>query len=100
MYPEIKIGQRSFEKCKPFFAKPAREEDRVSCCCRTHVQARMLFNHCMNFRKSVAQMGSSEGQNDRHKYPLFSHLADIVQQTLCPKQVGNCCNEKDCLYRE
>ena len=44
-YPEIKIGQRTFKKCKPFFLKPAKEEDRVSCCCRTHVEARMVFNH-------------------------------------------------------
>ena len=100
-YPEIKIGQRTFEKCKPFFVKPAREEDRVSCCCRTHVEARMLFTQCMNFRKSVvAKMELSKGQNDQPQYPVFSHLTDIVQQTLCPKQEGKCYNEKDCLYRE
>jgi hypothetical protein len=27
-YPDIKIGQRTFDKLKPFFVRPASENDR------------------------------------------------------------------------
>ena len=50
-YPELKIGQRTFEKCKPFFVKQAREQDRVLCCCRTHVETRMLFQNVLSSGK-------------------------------------------------
>ena len=50
-FPEVKMGQRTFENCKPFYVVPARPEDRNSCCCRIHVEIRMLFSACMNYRK-------------------------------------------------
>ena len=93
-YPEIKIGQRTFEKCKPFFVKAPKEEDRVSCYCRrTHVEARMVFSQCMKFRKSIVDKTSQP------LYPVFNHLSDVVQETFCLKQEGKC-YEKKCLYRE
>ena len=53
MYPDIKMKQRSFESCKPFFVVPARPADQNSCCCRSHVKICMLFTACMKFRKTV-----------------------------------------------
>ncbi|CAC5406377.1 unnamed protein product [Mytilus coruscus] len=41
--PEIKISQRSFENCKPFFVRPIRQKDRQTCCCRYHVEIKSSF---------------------------------------------------------
>ena len=51
-YPDIKIGQRTFDKLKPFFFRPASEKDRNTCCCRYHIESNLLFKSCMKFRKS------------------------------------------------
>lgn len=50
-YPDVKMGQRAFEKCRPFYVIPPRTQDRNSCCCRVHVDMRMAFKSCMGFRK-------------------------------------------------
>ena len=101
-YPELKIGQRTFEKCKPFFVKQAREQDRVSCCCRTHVETRMLFAECMKFRKMiVSKMHLTDEQlSTQPQFQIHSHLTDAVQQTLCQKEEHCHYNKKSCLYRE
>ena len=52
-YPEIGMKQRAFENCKPFFVVPARPKDRNSCCCRQHVEIRMLFKMCMDYGRSI-----------------------------------------------
>lgn len=52
-YPEIGTKQRAFENCKPFFVVPARPEDRNSCCCCKHMEIRMLFKTCMEYRRSI-----------------------------------------------
>ena len=97
-YPEIKIGQRVFEKCKPFFVKPTSAEDRVSCCCRTHVEARMLFNDCMKFRRAVLsqQQFTAEGPQPE----VYTHLSDLVNETLCQKEEEEIYHQKKCLHRE
>jgi hypothetical protein len=38
-HPELRIGQRSFDKCKPWFVRVTRERD--TCCCRYHVEFAM-----------------------------------------------------------
>ena len=30
---EIKMGQRTFESCKPFYIATPKSQDRISCCC-------------------------------------------------------------------
>jgi hypothetical protein len=30
----VKVSQQTFEKCKPYFIRPARLKDRTTCCCR------------------------------------------------------------------
>ena len=50
-FPDVKMGQRTFENCKPFYVVPDRPQDRNSCCCRTHVETRMLFTTCINYRR-------------------------------------------------
>ena len=50
-YPDVKIGQRAFEKCKPFYVTPPRMQDRNLCYCRVHVDMCMAFKSCMDCRK-------------------------------------------------
>ena len=83
-YPDIKIGQRTFDKLKPFFIRPASEKDRNTCCCRS----------CMKFRKSKNQSETSEVES----YPVYENLGEIIDVTLCPKVNGS--YKKGCLDRK
>ena len=93
-YPDIKMRQRSFESCKPFFVVPARPADRNSCCCRVHVEIRMLLAACMKFRKTVVNDGQAV------EYPVYDHLNDAVNVTLCAKVDGDSYYAKECCDRE
>ena len=87
-YPEIKMGQRMFESCKPFYIATPRSQDRVSCCCRIHVETRMLFQSCMEFRRKLEE-----------RYTLYKHMSDLVNETLCPKKDGSEYHDPHCLQR-
>ena len=52
-HPEGKKGQRSFERRKPFFVGAPRSQDKITCCCWLHVEIRMVFQFCREFRRSV-----------------------------------------------
>ena len=52
-YWEVKVWQRSFKRCKPFFVIAPRSQDKVTCCCRLHVKTCMLFQTCIEFWKQV-----------------------------------------------
>ena len=95
-YPDLKMGQRTFENCKPFYVAPARPEDRNSCCCRAHVETRMLFTACMKFRKQLVK----ESPEKEHEYPVYTHLTDVVDKTLCPKLQEDDFHQKKCCDRE
>lgn len=89
------MRQRSFESCKPFFVIAPRSQDKVTCCCRLHVETRMLFQTCMEFQRNVL---AAKGENDT--FSVFEHLDDIVKQTLCPKPEGQDYHLMKCLSRE
>lgn len=95
-FPDVKMGQRTFESCKPFYVVPARPEDRNSCCCRTHVEIHMLFSACMNYRKQLIK----EQPEREQVAPIYTHLMDLVDKTLCPKIEGNEFHSKTCCDRE
>ena len=95
-FPDIDLGQRAFEKCKPFYVIEARPQDRQSCCCRAHVEVRMLFKTCMTFRRNILQ-GREEA--DSESYPVFEHLSDLVNETLCNKG-DNPYHRLTCINRE
>ena len=95
-FPEVKMGQRTFENCKPFYVALARPEDRNSCCCRTHVETSMLFTSCMNYRKQLIKERPEREQG----YPIFTHLTDLVDKTLCPKLEEAEFHQKGCCDRE
>ena len=93
-YLEVKIGQRTFESCKPYFVIAARKQDRNTCCCRAHVELRMLLSSCMAFRKTNAT------EEDLTSLPIYTHLNDAVNSTLCAKGEDSEYHKKSCIYRE
>lgn len=87
-HPSIRISQRQFEKYKPYFVRPANRKDRVTCCCRYHLEMKFLFNTCMTFRKKI-----SDGSK------LYETITDVCNDTLCKPDNDNLYN-KTCLDRK
>lgn len=79
-FPEIKIGQRSFEKLKPYFVRSALPKDRNTCCCRYHVEIQLLFKSCMTFRRK-----NQDTEDEELQPTIFSKLSEVVDATLCEK---------------
>ncbi|CAC5425214.1 unnamed protein product [Mytilus coruscus] len=92
------MNQRTFERLKPFFVRAASPKDRLTCCCRYHVESKSLFLKCMEFRKKhIHPQLSGEEKN---KFPVYEHLTDIAVATLCGKDTTNDCFNKACLDRK
>ncbi|XP_062602228.1 reticulocyte-binding protein homolog 2a-like [Saccostrea cucullata] len=72
-YPEIKISQRTFEKCKPYFVRSARKKDRTTCCCRYHLESKFLFNAFKARRNQLANDGLLD-ENTCKVYRTISEL--------------------------
>ena len=47
--PNIKVGQRSFEYCKPWYVR--RLDERNTCCCRYHIEVEYVFQAWQGFHK-------------------------------------------------
>ncbi|CAC5384777.1 unnamed protein product [Mytilus coruscus] len=87
------MGQRAFEKCKPYFVRTAQFKDKVTCCCRQHVEMRSLFKSCMQFRKRLlSREGSSEVK-------LYESLSELVDDTLCTRSANTHQHKISCLDR-
>jgi len=97
-YPDISMSQRTFERLKPFFVRAATPKDRVTCCCRYHVEAKSLFKTCMDFRKKYVIPELTE--DERESFPVYEHLTDIATATLCEKDPSSNCFNKACLDRK
>ncbi|XP_021351030.1 uncharacterized protein LOC110448874 [Mizuhopecten yessoensis] len=76
-----------------------RAKDRNTCCCRKHVETRMLFRRCMDFRRKVTNGNDSDENEDDNSYPVYEHLSDIVDATLCAKG-QNPYHKLNCLDRK
>jgi hypothetical protein len=97
--PDIKISQRMFDKCRPFFVRPVRQQDRQTCCCRYHVETKSLFKSCMNFRKKILSDKEDEIENVPENVVLFNSLSEVGDATLCPATEGNidiACLDRKC----
>ena len=92
-YPEINMGQHMFESCKPFYIATPRSQDQVSCCCCIHVETRMIFQSCMEFRRQ------RNHQRPEEKYTVYKHVSHLVNETLCPKKDGSEYHDPQCLER-
>ena len=89
-YPDINISQSTFERCKPYFVREARVKDRVTCCCRYHLEIKTVFKTCMDFRKKLAH-------SDNHI--IYDNMYDMSRDTLCEPD-GNGYFQKTCLDRQ
>ncbi|CAC5416205.1 unnamed protein product [Mytilus coruscus] len=92
-YPDEKMGQRAFEKCKPYFVRTAQFKDKVTCCCRQNVEMRSLFKSCMQFRKRLL---SREGCSE---VKLYESLSELVDDTLCTRSANTHQHKISCLDR-
>jgi hypothetical protein len=59
-----------------------RLKDRNTCCCRQHVETKLVFKKCMEFRKSIFKI---KPDYDRQKFPVFENLSEMSNATLCDK---------------
>ena len=87
-HSDIKVSQRYFERLRPFFVQPLRPKDRNTCCCRKHVEARLLYRKCMEFNRRTGRTQL-----------LYDHLSDAVNTTLCPKPDGSQYHKIECIRR-
>ena len=97
MHLGIKISQRKFENLKPYFVRGARERDRQTCMCRQHVELQIVFKDCMKFRKKVFDASAEENEAVTE---VYSSVANIIEQTLCPKVENQNYHKLKCLKRE
>ena len=89
------MTQRTFESLRPYFVRPARPKDRQTCCCRSHVEIRSLFKATMDFRGKVKKAKASDEQY--LSFPRYTHVSDMVEATLCPKENNR--YKRECLER-
>ena len=94
----VKMSQRTFESCKPFFVISARSKHRNTCCCRQHVEIRCIFKRCMEFRKNKLKYIDGSVRLTGN-YKAFEHLNDAVLDSLCPKDSGEIFHKAECLNR-
>lgn len=80
-HPEISIGQRSFEACKPWFIRFMRERD--TCCCRYHVEFQLLYD---SFRRL-------------HGYDGLVPVSprDFIHSLLCGREDGDSYHQLACV---
>ncbi len=92
-YPNIKMGETMFRRCKPFFVVAARKQDRKTCLCRKHVEIRMVLKACAKFRAACY----SNGSIDKELYPPLDSVSKTVNTTLCPNMENNIqCLSRNC----
>ena len=94
-FKRIVMKQRALENFKvlPFFVVPARPQDRNSCCCRQHVEIRMLFRSCMDYRRNIVSNDEERSQ----QFKVYDSLNELVDETLCENQGNEF--QSECLQR-
>ena len=96
-HPNVKMSQRTFESCKPFFVISARSKDRNTCC-RQNVEIRCIFKRCMEFRKKIIKI-YRRCVRLTGNYKVYEHLNDAVLDSLCTKDSGEIFHKAECLNR-
>ena len=88
---EIRLRQRSFEKCKPWYVRI--NIIRNTCCCRYHIEFDIYYhtfpnichflhpNHVQEFSSTVPPMSSK----------------DFIHSIMCPRQYGQTHYLKQCV---
>ena len=65
--PNINVSQRVFERCKPFFVRSANKKDRVTCCCRYHLEIKYVFKCLMENRRKITRTREEYNQLNIYK---------------------------------
>ena len=94
-YPDIKISQRVFENCMPYFVRPVKPKDKLTCCCRYHIEMRTVFKACMKFRRSVIK---SKPVSNEH-VTVYDTIDELISDTLCAKPENEKYHKLSCLSR-
>ena len=87
-FPElvgIKMGQRAFERCKPWYVRAMRRSDKQTCACKYHVNVRSQLLGLHKTRVAMQRLGADMGECPA---PLLS-INDNVAAMLCPPQDGD-----------
>ena len=58
---------------------------------------RMVFKSCMRFRRDVVK---GKPQTEQEMYPVYEHLSELVEQTMCNKAEGASYHRLACINRE
>ncbi len=91
--PDIRMGHTSFWKLRPFFVKPAGLKDRITCLCRIHVEANLMFAVAKKLRKEKL---------DSDNYPVWKSVSELAEISLCPTENmnGEDLHKSTCLDRK
>lgn len=97
-FPDMVISQRSFEKLKPFYVRPVRQNDRQTCMCRYHVEISTVLKHCMTHRKKVQDERNADDETKK-SFPVFPNVNTAINSTLCEKSDFQEYYKTECLNR-
>ena len=94
-HPNIKMSQSLFFlRCKSYFVRQASKKDRMTCCCRYHLEMKYVFKSAMSVRKNSNKSLPTEDQ-----LTVYDTISDICNCTLCdPNENGF--YTKKCIDRE
>ena len=54
------VGQKIFEENKPWFVRPVRAADRLTCCCEIHVRAKWIFDCLYHFATKLVRQSREQ----------------------------------------
>lgn len=108
IHPDVKIGQRTFEKLKPYFVRKLK--DRYTCCCITHIQMSFLRDALNQIRQGSLGLHSTSctcqceicGATDTCNAcaQTYSSTTVLWESIVCPKSENASHHKRNCLMGE
>ena len=88
---ELRLGQRSFEKCKPWYVRI--NTIRNTCCCRYHIEFDLYYHTFAHIRRVLHPNHVQECSSTTP--PMSSR--DFIHSIMCPRQDGQTHYLKQCV---
>jgi len=88
---ELRLGQRSFEKCKPWYVRI--NTIRNTCCCRYHIEFDLYYHTFAHIRRFLHP---NHVQECSSTVPPVSSR-DFIHSVMCPRQDGQTHYLKQCV---
>jgi len=91
-HTQLNLGQRSFEKCKPWYVRICI--DRNTCCCRYHVEFEYYYD---TYRHIFCGLHTNIVQD----FPLLqpsNASREFIHSIMCPRPEGQKYYKRSCLY--